>query len=117
MIQKALLLALASAAVLSGCTGDRHPSDAELGLTPQQAHGRRIYEARCAQCHYAYRSGDLNGPTMKALYRKPYMPSGVPANDERVREVILRGKRMMPGYTGFLGDEQMNDLIAYLRTL
>lgn len=117
MFRQAVWLALASAAVLGACTGDRHPSDAELRLTPQQAHGRRTYEARCAQCHYAYRSGDLNGPTMKGLYQKLYMPSGVPANDERVHEVILRGKRMMPGYAGFLNDQQMDDLIAYLHTL
>jgi mono/diheme cytochrome c family protein len=54
---------------------------------------------------------------MTGLYRKPYMPSGAPANDERVAEVIRQGKRMMPGYAQTLDDAQIADLIAYLKSL
>lgn len=92
-------------------------SDAELGLDPQQARGRRVYEMHCAVCHEAYRSRDLNGPPMKDLFRKPYMPSGTPANDERVSDVILMGRSKMPAYRGRLTDGQLQELLAYLHTL
>ena len=117
-MRKALAPLLAGLALLAGCTQDdprSKLSDAELGLTPSQARGRRVYDAACARCHFAYRSGDLHGPTMKGLYGKPSMPSGVPANDERVKEVIVRGKRMMPPTD--LSPQQLEDLVAYMHSL
>ena len=117
-MRKALAPLLAGLALLAGCTQDdprSKLSDAELGLTPSQARGRRVYDAACARCHFAYRSGDLHGPTIKGLYGKPSMPSGVPANDERVKEVIVRGKRMMPPTD--LSPQQLEDLVAYMRSL
>ena len=43
------------------------------------------------------------------------MPSGVPPTDERLTEVILHGRGMMPPTP--LPDEQLTDLLAYLHTL
>jgi hypothetical protein len=43
------------------------------------------------------------------------MPSGAPPTDERMTTVILRGRGMMPGTE--LADNQLQDLLAYLRTL
>jgi mono/diheme cytochrome c family protein len=51
------------------------------------------------------------------VYRKKYLPSGAPANDERVTPVILRGRNMMPAYGNNLNDQQVQDLLAYLHTL
>lgn len=104
------------AAVLLAC-GQLRKSDAELGLNPQQAAGRRVYDQRCGNCHEAYSSRALRGPTLQGLYRKPYMPSGAPANDERVREVINLGRSKMPGFSAVLNPRQMDDLLAYLHTL
>jgi mono/diheme cytochrome c family protein len=52
-----------------------------------------------------------------ALYRKKYLPSGAPANDDRVAPVIRRGRNMMPAYGNDLSDQQLADLMAYLHTL
>ena len=43
------------------------------------------------------------------------MPSGAPPSDERMTEVILRGRNMMPGTQ--LTDDQLSDLLAYLHTI
>jgi hypothetical protein len=43
------------------------------------------------------------------------MPSGAPPTDERLTAVILHGRQMMPGTP--IDDDQMQDLLAYLRTL
>ena len=107
-----LLLALAA------CQQDRSSwSDAQLGLTPQQARGRRSYNARCANCHEAYVDRPRNGPSMKDLYRRPYLPSGAPSNDERVRDAILLGRPNMPGYRSAMDEREFQDLMAYLHTL
>jgi len=113
-----LLLVFAVAlSVLTGCSAEPNKSDAELGLNEQQARGRRVWQQRCQECHFAYILRNLRGPSMQGLYKKPYMPSGTPANDDRVREVILLGRSKMPAFGRVLTSQQVEDLLAYLHTL
>ncbi len=102
---------------LAACDVQVRKSDAELGLNPQQATGRHIYDQRCGMCHEAYSSRALRGPSLQGLFKKPYMPSGTPANDERVRDVIVLGRSKMNGFGRVLSPEQVDHLIAYLHTL
>jgi mono/diheme cytochrome c family protein len=51
------------------------------------------------------------------LYKKRSLPSGAPANDDRVRDAILYGRQNMPAFQYVLTDEQIDDLLAYLHTL
>ena len=104
--------------VLSGCEVERRKSDAELGLNPQQAAGRHIYDQYCGRCHSAYSSRGRKGPSLKGVFKKPYLSmSGMPANDERVGEIIRVGRNKMDGFGNVLTEEQINDLLAYLHTL
>jgi mono/diheme cytochrome c family protein len=96
---------------------ERLRSNAELGLNPQQVRGRQIYDLRCAGCHEPYRRKDLNGPTMVGVFKKPYLPSGMRASDERVSDVIMMGKPKMPAFGDVLTQEQLQDLLAYMHTL
>lgn len=100
--------------LLSGC-GEKEAE--KPPLTPSQLRGQRLYQASCAVCHRADSTAPLNGPGLKGMYRKKYMESGAPANDERVEEVIRKGRRTMPGYDQMYSDQQMADLIAYLHSL
>lgn len=52
---------------------------------------------------------------MAGIMKAKYLPSGLPASDEHVREVIVRGKRMMPA-SPELSDTEVADIIAYLKT-
>lgn len=101
-----------------GCEVERRKSDAELGLNPQQAAGRTLYDQYCARCHEPYSSRGKNGPSMKGVFKKEYVPlSGLPANDERVTEITRFGRSKMPGFGQVLDQQQINDLLAYLHTL
>jgi mono/diheme cytochrome c family protein len=116
VLASSLVLLLAGAGI--GCQEDsRQKTDAELGLTAQQASGRRLYEEHCHRCHEPYSSSGRNGPSLQGVFRKPYLPSGIPANDERVGEIILRGKSKMPGYGQVLDQAQLQQLLLYLKTL
>ena len=108
--------ALFSVMATTGCK-NLPPSKPLSELTPQEAAGHVVYQARCAKCHYANSERGLNGPGLQALYKQPYMPSGAPANDERITAVIMHGRNMMPGSANVLDDQQLADLLAYLRTL
>jgi mono/diheme cytochrome c family protein len=110
-----LLLALA---FLAGCGKDREQmTDAELNLNAQQSRGRRVYAAYCASCHPAYSSHGNKGPGLKDLYRKEFLPSGLTPTDEHVEQSILRGRNMMPSFSDAIDQQQVKDLVAYLRTL
>lgn len=118
MPKYSFILTLATAAsLLGGCDTQLRKSDAELGLNPQQASGRRVYDRHCAMCHEAYSSRSLRGPSLEGVFKKQFMPSGTPANDERVGEVISLGRSKMPSFGRVLNQQQMDDLLAYLHTL
>ncbi|MDT8070052.1 MAG: cytochrome c [Terriglobia bacterium] len=108
---------LVSFLLLFGCEMQRRKSDAELGLNPQQARGRRVFDRDCARCHEAYSSRGLQGPSLEGIFRRKYLPSGMPANDARVSDVILMGRAKMPSFRPALTDQELQDLIAYLHTL
>ena len=101
-----------------GCEAERRKSDAELGLNPQQAAGRRLYDQYCDRCHEPYSSRGKNGPSMKGIFKKPYMAiSGLPANDERIGEITKYGRSKMPGFGQVMNQQQIDDLLAYMHTL
>lgn len=103
--------------LLVGCSAQRRKSDAELGLNEQQARGRRVYDAKCARCHEPYSRSSQKGPSLARMYKKPYLPSGIPVTDEHVADVTVRGRRMMPGFATEINQQQLQDLIAYMKTL
>jgi mono/diheme cytochrome c family protein len=109
---------LVSLLLCAGCDVQRRKSDAELGLNPQQAAGRKLYDQYCDQCHEPYSSRGKKGPGLKEVFKKPYLSmSGLPANDERVGEIVLYGRSKMPAYGRELNQQQIHDLLAYLHTL
>jgi mono/diheme cytochrome c family protein len=86
-------------------------------LTPQQAEGKHLYEVRCAHCH---EDNDLAlkkaPPDLHGVFERKNLPSGIPATDAAVRQNVLVGRGMMPGFNSRFTEEQMAALLAYLHT-
>jgi mono/diheme cytochrome c family protein len=100
------------------CNVERRKSDAELGLNPEQAAGRKIYDHSCDRCHEPYSTRGKKGPGLKGVFKNKYLPqSGLPANDERVTDIIRLGRKEMPAYSQTLSDQDLQELLAYLHTL
>ena len=105
-------------AALAGCDVERRKSDAELGLNPQQAAGRKLYDNYCDRCHRPYSTKGKKGPGLKGVFQHQYLPqTGLPANDERVIDIIRNGRPDMPGYSQVLSSQDIQDLLAYVHTL
>jgi mono/diheme cytochrome c family protein len=114
---QALAVLLACAAV-SACDVQRRQSDAELGLNPQQSAGRKIYDSHCDRCHEPYSNRGKKGPPLKEIFQHKYLSlSGLPANDDRVTDIIRLGRNEMPGNGQALSSQDIEDLLAYLHTL
>jgi len=104
--------------ILTACDVQRRKSDVELGLNPQQSAGRKIYDSHCDRCHEAYSTRGKKGPGLKGIFQQKYLSlSGLPANDERVSDIIRLGRNQMPGYSQTLSSQDIQDLLAYLHTL
>jgi mono/diheme cytochrome c family protein len=108
------ILAASAALLVAGCK-KLPPSKPSSEWTEQEARGAQVYKAYCAKCHYPNSTYDLHGPGLQALYKQKYMPSGAPANDVRITQVILHGRAMMPATQ--IDEDQLADLLAYLKTL
>ncbi len=103
---------------LPGCDVERRKSDAELGLDPQQAEGRKLYDNYCDRCHEPYSSHGKKGPSLKGVFKHQYLSlSGLPANDDRMTDIVKFGRAKMEGFGQVMTDQQIKDLLAYLHTL
>jgi mono/diheme cytochrome c family protein len=103
---------------LPACDVERRKSDAELGLNPQQVNGRRLYDNYCDRCHEPYSTRGKKGPGLKGVFKQQYLSlSGLPANDERVGDIVKNGRAKMEGFGQVMTDQQVKDLLAYMHTL
>jgi mono/diheme cytochrome c family protein len=101
----------ALAATVNGCRSTPQ-------LTPRQAEGKHLYDARCAHCH---EENDLAlkkvPPNLHDLFGRAALPSGAPTTDAEVTRVVLAGKGMMPAFAGRFTIEQMAALLDYLHAM
>jgi cytochrome c2 len=81
-------------------------------MPTQAINGKRTFNQYYAACHNTSDSATTkSGPMLKHYYR--HQP---PPGDSIVRRTIQQGKGRMPALST-LDSSQVNDLIAYLKTL
>jgi mono/diheme cytochrome c family protein len=107
-------LGLAGTLAVAGCRS-LPASTPEALWTLEEARGAQVFQQKCARCHNPTTTHPLNGPGLQAITKIKAMPSGAPPTDERLTQVILHGRNNMPATQ--LTDDQLSDLLAYLRSL
>jgi len=81
------------------------------------ARGKKLFDAKCAICHYNTSEAKKIGPGLKDLYRRGRYADGTPVDDASLKTWIEKGGKNMPGYKAALSAEQIGDLIAYLKSI
>ncbi len=109
-------LAVVSVLLLAGCRSVPPPTPLDQ-LNAQQTSGHGVFQAHCAVCHYDRRDDALHGPALVGLFKKPALPSGAAATDERVTATIVHGRNLMPALGNQIEQPDLDDLLAYLHTL
>jgi cytochrome c5 len=113
-----LCMTLCVLAWLMGCSGGGSGEDhAAIEANQASFQGQQVYQRVCAGCHDAT---DLHlikdPPHLDSLFRKPTFPSGAPATDDGLRNVILHGRGIMPPFEQALTADDVNALIQYMHT-
>jgi mono/diheme cytochrome c family protein len=79
--------------------------------------GARVFQRSCSGCH----GPDGRGVMRLGLTRPPRDLTDAAfhasVSDDDLRRVIRVGKNQMPAFGGLLGDEDLNNVIAFIRTL
>ena len=85
-------------------------------IHPQEnrvANGNQLFDAICRRCHVP---DSPVFPGLQVLFKRDTLPfSKRPTNEENVRNQILFGSTSMP--PAQISNEELEDLIAYLKTL
>jgi len=80
--------------------------------------GERIFDNKCSFCHYADKAETKIGPGLKDVLRKEKLPvSGKPSTPENVIQQLKNPFKNMPSFQSSLSEQNIKDLIAYLKTL
>lgn len=85
-----------------------------IDMSPEAiARGARLFDITCTSCHGAEGYGT---PMAPALNNALFLDS---TSDAQIRQIIAMGvpDTVMPAWSSRLSEAQMNDLIAYLRSL
>ncbi len=102
------------ALLLAGCTSSRQQSPLAGG---DAAQGRQLFTSACAVCHYTNTPARKVGPGLQGLFALQTLPNGEPVNDATVANWIRNGGGQMPPFKAALDEQQLRDLLAYLKTL
>ena len=79
-------------------------------LNETQRHGRQLLAQSCGVCHL---SPSLNART----YGPPLNKAAANGDDSIMREYILNGTPRMPAFKHYLKDNEIDAIIAYVRTV
>ena len=93
------------------------PSAREVFANPAAEKGAALFKRSCAVCHFPNKSETKVGPGLKGLFQREKLPiSGQPATEANVRLTLKTPIDQMQPFD-WLSEEQVDELIAFLRTL
>jgi len=87
------------------------------GVAGSVESGSALFARFCASCHYPDRGDTKQGPGLKGLFGMESLPhSRNPVNEANIRQQLSRPALSMPSFA-WLTDQDVADLIAYLKKL
>jgi mono/diheme cytochrome c family protein len=89
-------------------------------LNTTEKSGRSIFQTRCAMCHVGQEPAtEMATPAAerRPATMGPLLSKANTTNDSALRLKIKDGSRLMPGYKHTLTDEQIDQVIAFMKTI
>ena len=92
-------------------SNDSHASAAAV------ARGKEIFEKKCAVCHYADSDAKKIGPGLKGISKRGFTVNQSKVTDETLKTWIANGDSLMPPFKDVLTPSEIDDVVAYVKTL
>ena len=104
------------AGVVRDATGAVLP---EVTVEAAKKSGRKIFQTRCAMCHVGQDPGTELAPDAPRSPRTlgPLLSKAQATNETTLRAKISNGGPRMPGYKYTFTDEQIDQVVAFLKTV
>jgi len=112
-----LALAAAPPAQSEKKSQDRTKAEAAKPAAGRTAKGKALYDEWCEICHFNETTEKKVGPGLKGLYKRGKFSDGRKVDDTSLRVWIEKGGKDMPGFGDSIKQEEIRELIAYLKTL
>jgi mono/diheme cytochrome c family protein len=117
MVHRTCFAILFAPVLLSGIvTAQQGPSSPPL--KPAEKAGRSIFQTRCAMCHVGQEPAvELSSSERRPSTMGPLLSRSNTTDEAALRQKIKDGSARMPGYKYTLSDEQVDQVIAFMKTI
>ena len=81
--------------------------------------GKELFDQKCGICHFADSDAKKIGPGLKGLYKRGTFTvnNNNKVTDDNLKTWIENGDSLMPPFKDVLDEQQIKDVIAYVKTL
>ncbi|MGE3513264.1 MAG: cytochrome c [Vicinamibacterales bacterium] len=89
-------------------------------LSPTEKTGRTLFQTRCAMCHVGQEPAtemNTDSGARRPATLGPLLSKANTTNEAVLRRKIENGSRLMPGYKLALTSEQIDQVIAFMKTI
>lgn len=124
-IVKRIVTSMGLAALLAGSVAlaQDHPAKKAAGKaggasTAAVARGKDVFAKKCGVCHYPESDAKKIGPGLKGISKRgTFTVNSNKVTDDALKAWIENGDSLMPPFKDTLEENQVKDVIAYVRTL
>jgi mono/diheme cytochrome c family protein len=82
------------------------------------ARGKEMFQQKCSTCHYDTSDAKKIGPGLKGISKRgTFTVNNNKVTDESLKTWIENGDSLMPPFKDVIDDNQIKDVIAYVKTL
>jgi mono/diheme cytochrome c family protein len=82
------------------------------------AKGKEVFDQKCSICHFADSDGKKIGPGLKGISKRgTFTVNNNKVTDATLKDWIENGDSLMPPFKEALDEQQIKDVIAYVKTL
>lgn len=89
-------------------------------LSSTERAGQSLFQTRCAMCHVGQEPASemaRENPRRRPATMGPLLSKANTSNEAALIRKIKDGSRLMPGYKHTLSDEQISQVVAFMKTI
>jgi mono/diheme cytochrome c family protein len=107
-----------SVAVLAQDPPAKTPAKKTTATKGSPTKGKEVFDQKCGVCHFADSDAKKIGPGLKGISKRgTFSVNNNKFTDDSLKTWIENGDSLMPPFKDVLDEQQIKDVIAYVKTL